>query len=189
MAIQIARFTLTSDAPLISHNSQLANPLNKFAKKLKEISSKRKKVDADIEAMAKIEFLGGLYMGVGGPVIPGVMIEAAVRGGAKKTREGKDVQAAVYTTQDFPMVYDGPKDAEGLWADERFVNQSIVTVQRAKINRTRPIFPEWSAEVALHYEDSVVTLKKLADWLTIAGLQCGLGDWRPRYGRFSVTAA
>lgn len=186
MAIKIFNATLTSDAPVLLHNSQLANPLNKFAIRLKELSSKRKKVQADIEAMAKTEFLGSLYMGVDGPVIPGVMIEAAIRAGAKKTREGKDVQSAVFTTKDFPLQYQGPKSPEDLWNDETFRNESIVTVQRAKVNRTRPIFNQWQLDIELQYEDSVVTEKKLHEWLEVAGLQCGIGDWRPRYGRFSV---
>ena len=75
---------------------------------MKEISSKRKKVDADIEEMAKIEFCGSLYMAKEGPVIPGMMVEAAVRGGAKKTREGKDASKLPFlpqrTSQSFTKV-------------------------------------------------------------------------------------
>ena len=77
---------------------------------------------------------------------------------------------------------------EGLWKDESFRHQAIVTVQRAKINRTRPVFNEWTANIELMYDDSVVQKRKLIEWLEVAGLQCGLGDWRPRYGRFSVKA-
>ena len=73
---------------------------------------------------------------------------------------------------------------ESLWKDEEFRHQAVVTVQRAKIVRCRPIFQEWSANIELQYDDSVVQKKKLVEWLNVAGLQCGLGDWRPRYGRF-----
>ena len=170
------------------HNSRLANPMDKWVKMMKEISSKRKKVDADIEEMARIEFCGSLYMSEEGPVIPGMMIEAAVRGGAKKTREGKDAQSSVFATKNFPLIYKGPKDMEKMWEDESFRHQAIVTVQRAKINRTRPVFNEWKADIELMYDDSVVQKRKLIEWLEVAGLQCGLGDWRPRYGRFSVKA-
>lgn len=196
MSIQIAQFKLTSEAPLIMHNNQLANPLNKFAKKLKEISSKRKKVEADYEAMANLEFRGGIYMGSNGPVIPGVMVEATCCVAARKTSQGKEVKAAVFTTKDFPLLYDGPKDIESLWAtkeladgDElKHVDQRIVSVGKSKVVRTRPIFSKWAVNVELHYEDSVVTFKRLTDWLTLAGMQVGMGDNRPRYGRFSVTA-
>ena len=162
--------------------------MNKWVRMMKEISSKRKKVDADLEEMAKIEFCGSLYMAKEGPVIPGMMVEAAVRGGAKKTREGKDCQSSVFATKNFPIIYKGPKDMEKMWEDEEFRHQAVVTVQRAKIVRCRPIFQEWSAKIELQYDDSVVQKKKLVEWLEVAGLQCGLGDWRPRYGRFAVKA-
>ena len=167
------------------HNSRLANPMVKWVKMMKEISSKRKKVDADIEEIARIEFCGSLYMSEDGPVIPGMMIEAAVRGGAKKTREGKDAQSSVFATKSAQLKYKGPKDMEGLWNDESFRHQAIVTVQRAKINRCRPVFNEWKADIELQYDDSVVQKSKLVEWLNVAGLQCGLGDWHPRYGRFT----
>lgn len=186
MAWKTLKFRLVGDAPLICHNSQLADPCNKIVRKMKEISGKRKKVDADHEALAKLEFLGSLYMGPTGPVIPGVMIEAAIREGAKKTKEGKLVQSAVFTKGDFPLEYDGPKEPEKLWADERFRNVAIVNVQRNRIVRTRPQFLNWQAVVAVEFEDSITTPGKVEDWLKTAGLQSGLGDWRPRYGRFTA---
>ena len=188
MSFLTQTYKLTGTAPLIMHNCQLANPLNKYAKQLKEISSKRKKVDADHEAMAKTEYFGGLYMDKEGPIVPGVMIEAAIRSGAKKTREGKDVQSAVFSDRDFKLEYEGPRTADELFADDNFRDGTLVTIQRAKILRTRPRFNEWTTEVTLQFEDSVVTQKKLTEWLTIAGQQCGIGDWRPRFGRFSVEA-
>lgn len=155
---------------------------------MKELSSKRKKVDADHKAMAKIEYFGGLYMDDDGPIIPGVMVEAAIRSGAKKTREGKDVQSAVFTDGDFRLEYDGPRTAEELVDDPKFRDETMVNVQKNKILRTRPRFDEWSAEISVQYEDTVVQESKLDEWITTAGLQCGIGDWRPRYGRFEVVA-
>ena len=186
MAWKILTVKLTGDAPVICHNSRLADPCNKITRKMKEISSKRKKVDADFEALAKLEFYGGLYMGAGGPIIPGVMLEAAIREGAKRTREGRVAQSSVFVPTDSPLIYEGPKTAEGLWADDRFRNVAIVNVQRSRIVRTRPMFPEWSILAGINFEDTLVTQEKVLGWLTTAGLQCGIGDWRPRYGRFTA---
>jgi hypothetical protein len=188
MSLATRNYKITGTAPLIMHNSRLANPLGEHAKKLKELSSKRKKVDADHQAMAKIEYFGGLYMDDDGPIIPGVMIEAVIRSGAKKTREGKDVQSAVFTNGDFKLEYSGPRTAEELVEDPKFRDETMVNIQKVKILRTRPRFDEWSAEIAVQYEDTVVQESKLDEWITTAGLQCGIGDWRPRYGRFEVVA-
>lgn len=188
MAWKTLNVRLTGDAPVICHNSRLADPCNKITRKMKEISSKRKKVDADFEALAKLEYYGGLYMGPSGPVIPGVMVEAAIREGAKKTKEGKVAQSAVFVPADSKLIYQGPSTAEELWADEQFRNVAIVNVQRSRIVRTRPMFSAWEITPPVNFEDTLVTKEKVLDWLTTAGLQCGIGDWRPRYGRFSVTA-
>ena len=79
-------------APLLMHNGQTADPLNKFAKAMKEIAGKRKKTEADLVELARIEYLAGLYMGPNGPVIPSVMLEAAITEGAKKAKNGKLTQ-------------------------------------------------------------------------------------------------
>ena len=39
---------------LIMHNGRTSNPLDPFTKAMKEISGKRKKTDADLEALSKI---------------------------------------------------------------------------------------------------------------------------------------
>jgi len=62
-------------APLIMHNGQTADPLNRYAKAMAEISGKRSKTEADLEQMAWLDFIGSLYMGTDGPVVPGRLIE------------------------------------------------------------------------------------------------------------------
>jgi hypothetical protein len=78
MAWQTLTYKLTSSAPLIMHNGQTADPLNKWSKSLKQISSKRMKTDADYEEMARIEFMAGLYLGKDGPVVPANLIDALI---------------------------------------------------------------------------------------------------------------
>ena len=75
---------------LIMHSGQTADPLNHFTKALKEISSKRKKTDADFEAMANIEYQAGLYLNKNREVIiPSRVLESVLVEGAKKSKEGK----------------------------------------------------------------------------------------------------
>ena len=177
---------LTSSAPLLMHSGQLANPQNEFSKQMKVYSSKRKKVDADHEMMAKIEFMGSLYVNEKGePVIPGDLITATLVNGAKAAKKGKDFKASVFSTGLFTLVYDGPKNAEALFADKAFVNQSLVRVQQARVLRTRPIFNKWSVDVEVSYLDNVQK-SEIMDAFKIAGERVGIGDWRPTYGRFTV---
>jgi hypothetical protein len=44
---KLLSLTIVGTAPLLMHNGQTADPLNKYAKMLKSVSGKRKKTEAD----------------------------------------------------------------------------------------------------------------------------------------------
>lgn len=187
MAWQELKYRLTGDAPLVMHSGQLADPLNKYAKMLKQVTSKKAKTDADHEKMAEIEYMAGLYMSEkDGPVIPGPNLESAIYEGAKKTKEGKIAKSALFAPGTFRLEYDGPRAADALFAEDKFRLTVSVKVSMSRVMRTRPIFPEWSSIVTLQYEDGIVNITQVDRWVHTAGTQIGLGDWRPRYGRFSA---
>jgi hypothetical protein len=170
------------------HNSQLADPLNKFTRSIKEITAKgRKKTDADLEQLAKLEFMGGLYVDEKGhPAVPGECIEGVIRDGARKGRKGKDAQCGIISDGVWPLIYDGPKDVEKLWLDERFRDYRGVKVTQSRVMRMRPKFPVWSLEFEVSFEQEVLNQTDLEKWLRDAGQFVGLLDFRPRFGRFEV---
>ena len=186
MAWQTLKFRLTGDAPLILHNGQTADPLNKYAKMLKSISGKRKKTDSDLEELARIEFLAGLYLGEEGPILPAMVVDACIIDAAKKGREGVLAKSGFFTVGNALLEYSGPRTGPELWADERFRFSVPARVQQARIVRTRPIFNEWAASVTAQFEDSVVNDAQVERWFHTAGALCGLCDWRPRFGRFQA---
>jgi hypothetical protein len=188
MAWQERTYQLKSSAPMLMHNGQTANPLNKFAKAMKQVSSKRVKTDADYEELARLEYSAGLYMGEDGPVIPAQCIDAMITEAAKKQRKGRDAKAAVFTPDHARLEYDGPRTTEGLWTNEDFRLVANVRIQSSRVVRTRPMFPTWDAAVTLRFENTLVNPAELDQWMDIAGNSIGIGDWRPRYGRFEVVA-
>lgn len=175
-------------APLVMHNGRLANPRDSYAKRLKEISGKRKKVDSDYEDMAQIEFEGGLYLNADSkPCIPAPVIESMLVEGAKMQRKGKAVKAGIFCPeQNYALKYKGPKTVEELWNDDRFVLEALVRVSTSRIVRTRPQFPDWSLTFDVFYNDTVLNKKDVDSILADAGQFVGLCDWRPRNGRFDV---
>lgn len=184
-------FKIRGVAPLVMHNGQLADPLNKYAKGIKEISSKRSKTESDYEAMARLEFLGGLYLSQNdGPCIPGYVLEGMLigkGGAARKQRQGKQAAAGVFCDVDsFLLEYDGPRDSEELWQDEQFRLRVPAVVGQSKIMRTRPMFREWTATVSVCVLEDLVNPKDVILWMGIAGREVGLMDWRPKFGRFEV---
>jgi len=189
--IEKLTFRIQGMAPLIMHNGQLADPGNEWARAIKEISSKRAKTAADYEEMARLEWMGSLYLSQQGPIIPGRVLEGALigkGGAARKQRMGKQAAVGLYVVKNFPLEYDGSKDPNELWLDERFRSKELVNVQTSKVVRTRPIFEEWAADVHFEIDTDFVNVEDAKLWMDIAGRECGLMDWRPKFGRFEVIA-
>lgn len=173
-------------APLVMHSGQLANPLSPQAKELRKISKKRAKTDADHEFLSRVEWNGGLWLSGGVPCIPGESIEACFVQAARKSKRGVIARAGMISPQNWPLEYDGPHDLNKLWEDESFRLIAGVRVGQARVMRTRPIFRKWAARVTFEYLDDQMDESDILDILRVAGRIVGLGDWRPRYGRFEI---
>ena len=101
---------LTSTAPLLMHNGQLCDPMNKWARSMKLISGKQKKTDADQVALSRLEFLGGLYVNGTGPCLPAEMVMSTLINAAKKRKEGPRAKSGRDVDQSADWAYKGPRD-------------------------------------------------------------------------------
>ena len=179
---------LTGASPLILHNGQLVDPQYWASKELKAISGKRAKTEADLEEMSHIEFLGSLYVNDEKQVIiPDMLMTAALTKGAMKLKLGGQAKAGLFAENHAVLNYGEQLTPEELWKARKYQLRVGAKVGMAKIMRTRPIFNAWSAEVRLAYDDALLNESAVVEICKAAGAQCGLGDWRPRYGRFTVT--
>jgi hypothetical protein len=52
--------------------------------------------------------------------------------------------------------------------------------------RTRPIFRRWNLEATAHFDPDVLNLRDIEEVAADAGKLVGIGDWRPKHGRFSA---
>jgi len=185
-----ASFKIVGIAPLLMHNGRLSNPADEFTRKIKEYSSKRRKTDADFQAMADLEWRGSLYLDKNHRVVmPGQNIESMLIEAARKRRLGKDFQAGVFCDGEYPFEYTGPKDITKLSQDANFRDFRAVSVNAGKVMRCRPIFREWSVSFVLTYMPDVVNLSQLREVLSVAGKIIGLCDYTPKHGRFNVVDA
>ena len=181
----------TGIRPLIMHNGLMADPRNPFVIAIKKITSKgtKKLTESDYEDRDRLEWEAGLYWDDEiGLNIPSDNIERCIQHGAQKSRMGKDIQAAVFCSDAIiPIEYDGPKNKDKMYADPRFTNRRGVAIQKARIIRVRPQIPTgWRIKFTLEYDDSVVNGKAIIKAMEDAGALVGLGDWRPKFGRFTV---
>ena len=184
----------TGIRPLVCHNSRLNDPLDPITAKIKDITRKpgRDRTVDDIRAMEDLEFDGGLYLSVDGePVIPTDNIEACLRDGAKKSKLGKKLESSVFVSDpadEVPILYEGPKTAKAMKQDPRFVLRRPAKLNgKSRVMRIRPMFPTgWQLQFTLSYDEGVVSEKDIIRAAVDAGTLCGLGDWKPKFGRFLV---
>lgn len=181
--------TFTGTTALLMHNGQLADPLNPIVKAMKEITAKRKKTEEDHVELGRLEFLGSLYLDPDvGPYIPGDNIESCLIEAGKLTREGLAIKRALFIKTDVnPLSYKGPRTGDELWAEGSFRHYKGAKVSGRRIMRTRPIFRQWSTDAAGVLDDRQLDFDQLRIIAENAGSLVGLGDWKPRFGRFTVT--
>jgi hypothetical protein len=182
--------TLEGRAPIMFHNERLANPLDPITRELKKLTSVKKKTDETLEEMMRIEWLGGLYLKDDTVVVPSDCVLATLKQAARKCKRGKDVESSVFCEQDvFPLIYDGPKDVDALFADARFRDYRGVGVNGKRVMRSRPIFRWWQLNVEVQFDPEIVNDEDLTQWFDIAGKQIGLCERRPRFGRFVIAGS
>ncbi len=185
------KFTIVGVSPLVMHNEQLADPLNKWTREVAQYTSKRKKSVADHEKISELEWYGGLYLVRNGtdilvPGVPSRCLERMIRDAAVKSKEGKDVQAALIVPNDATLEYKGSKDPKAMWASGSFALRATCAVNRKRIIRTRPMFMEWRTTFSVLFDETILNPSKVKGYVTLAGRIIGLMDWRPKHGRFDV---
>ncbi len=182
-------FSLVSDAPLIMHSDLMVDPFNELTKAKKKLTAKRaNKTEDDLHEIDRIEFMAGLYMRDDlGPVIPGANVERMLFDAAKRTKSGMKAKMGLQVSEQFfPLLYDGPRDAEGLWKTPRFQFRKSIKQGTSRIMRVRPWFHEWKLDVAIDFDEKTFDASDISGFMDVAGRYVGLCDWRPRFGRFHV---
>lgn len=185
--MQEAQFHIQGVAPLLMNNVQKADPQNYFAIEIAKITAvpQKKRTIEQVQRLERIQWEGGLYMDdEHGPIVPAEMIEATIINGAKTFRQGKQFTSDIYCKDNAPIIYDGPRDIEGMYADGRFKDRRMVVVNRAKVVGIRPIFPVWELKFTIVF--NAIKPDALVSAVEAAGVTCALGDYRPRFGRFLI---
>lgn len=177
--------------PLLMHNGSLADWQNPFTQKIKEITNKpsKKRTEADYALCDRLEWEGSLYLDDNdGIIVPSDNIERTIQAGGEKSRIGKQIKASVFCSEPHTRLeYNGgSRDLDRLYADGRFSYRKGVVISRSRVIRVRPRFNEWSITFDVEFDESLINQKALLKAMVDAGSLVGLGDFRPKFGRFSV---
>jgi hypothetical protein len=167
------------------HAGRLADPLDPHSMQLAAVTGKRRKTRADHERIAELEWYGGLWLDGLRPCLPCESLEAVFTDGAKTRNKGPAARGGLVVNTPALLDYDGPENLEELWADDTFRLRSGVRVRNARTMRTRPRFPTWSANVTASFLPTLLDRVEVIEFFRIGGA-LGIGDWRPRYGKFTV---
>ena len=124
----------------------------------------------------------------------GALVKSAVNWKipGKRGKTYKDLfRAAVFVTPE-RIMHEGFTVPEIGQIDEDpeqplYIDMRPVVVQRARVTRLRPAFrPGWRLNFNIEVTDDQISEELLLDILTMAGKTVGVGDFRPKFGRFQV---
>lgn len=122
----------------------------------------------------------------------GALIKAAtsfkIQG--KRGKTYKDLfKSAVFINPDM-IPYEGFFVPDELDADADkplYLDVRPVVIQRSRVVRARPAFaPGWQLDFEIEVIDDQIPAELLQDVVAYAGKTVGVGDYRPRFGRFNV---
>lgn len=199
----MARIRVTFDgdpaygSALLMHSERLADPIDPYAKWVKEVSKKLRKTDADHEELGRREWLGAGYWLVDDgprsdpshPYIPTWNMIRCLQEAATLHKLGRQVLRGIVPVDEVAeLTYDGSELSSELWKAGTFHLRKGVGVGQKKVPRTRPIFAKWKATAEMELDLRMLDVEQVHLLALEAGIYIGLGDNRPRFGRFLGSA-
>lgn len=182
---------LTGIGPALQHNGRLANPLDPLTVELRSWTSKRKPTDEDRVRVAQLEARAGLYETADGYVgWPSENVWRSIYDAATAYRLGAEIKRALIDDATVePLTIDG----ELVPADEFFdVDGRLLYVSaknptgKTRVMRARPLITNWQSKHTFELLDDVLDLANLTPVFERAGRLVGIGDWRPKYGKYHL---
>ena len=184
------RSYMTGTTPIMLHSDRLSDPDDPIVKQIRQITDKKKnQTEEDKKIVSKLEWFGALYTnGAKELVIPAANLIKLFRETGAITKDGTKIAKGVTPLAlHFPLIHDGPKDLEKLFAAGPYVDRRPVGVGRSRIIRTRPIFPTWAIQADFEVLTDAINIDRASEIIVLGGISTGLGDARILgYGRYSA---
>lgn len=187
---------VTGIQPLMLHNVQTADPMNKWSKKLKEVTSQKDKNDENQLKIIEIQFYAAWYIDEDGHyVLPSDNVLMSFYSGAKEFKKGQKFIENVQIVEDNLIIqFDGmDKSLEQLFdggcgknVDTRLCGISSGIGGKKKVTATRAFIDKWSVSLTILYDETQISLDDIKRAAEIAGLRKGVGTYRRKYGRYKV---
>ena len=188
------RVTIEGNSPVIMHDviGNMDTDSDANREKAAIISKRGGHTESDDARLRELETLTSLWFNENGEFgIPERAIRSMLEASARTRKQGPQVRQGLRVVAS-EFEYDRDRygaTPEALSKSAQFTTP--VRVQRNTINRTRAkIDLPWRCLFVVDVADDLVDAERLTNWLEIAGLRFGLGDWRPAtsgsYGTFGL---
>jgi len=170
-------------APILLHNSRLANALDPITKAIAKYTAKGKnKTESDYKKISELEFQGGLYYDEKGDIfIPDVNLERTIHEGSKMDRNGKKFLSGFMITENAYLKNGKIYNFNKIKDQDKHKFMVPVNIQRNKVIRTRPRFDIWNLEFTCMFNENILNFSEVETAIHKAGFLVG-----PKFGRFEV---
>lgn len=149
----------------------------------KETDEKAKRRNETFDPKADAE--KALYRNEEGCFVPSSWIEATLRDTAKEFKgKGKASLKATILSSVFVEPEEIPLGKKTY--DE--IDRRPAVIQRQRIVKSRPRFNTWEIEFIINFDETRVKREILRQILEEAGQSKGIGDYRPKFGRFALVS-
>ena len=156
--------------PLLVHKYNIASTDDKAKRADKQYS-----IEDDAQKALYFDEEIGCYA-------PSTWIEASLRETAKDFKQGKKTYKNTILSSVFCESEKIPLHKKTY--DE--IDVRAVVIQRNRIAKGRPKFNTWELEFVLCFDETRIKKDILKQILEEAGATKGIGDYRPKFGRFKV---
>jgi hypothetical protein len=201
--MQTLKIKWTGYRPLLMHSSAMIDPDNASVREIKKLEVAMKKLKKDDydgrekyrRQIERLEWEGSLYWDGSQMFVPGENIHACIVEGARKAKVGKRAEAAILPPEDVPVISSAKPGTtlDDLYTRKEFSLRKPVRIPPrtgARIMKVRPIIPTgWELQFEIDYDEEQLPKDDLITAMEDAGSLVGIGDWRPKFGRFKVEAS
>jgi len=184
LAVELLKLEIRSKSPLIVNYPKDIE--RKLLERQTKTAPKAKRAERDPEQ----EYLDSFYYFHDGvrTGFPAHGFKAAfVRAAKAMNMTMVDVRGALYIKADDPISGLIEIHGESMMRSDR-----VVIGKGSSDMRFRAQYPEWTATLHIEYNSGVLSAEQISLMCSLAGFQCGIGEWRPEksnsgiYGRWEM---
>lgn len=183
------KYKITGVRPLLINNPQCADPLNKYSKLKKPLTSNKKKTDEDYAEIAELDMRSKIYwddeLGI---YVPSTWIMAALGAVSFSTCKvsKKAIRSGLFMVEDkLKLSYKYQrtvKEKSDIVLNQDFRHKMILPQGQVRLAKVFPIFFDWSFEGSVEFDESITTERDLINMFNKCCKYGGFGDFRPTFG-------